>query len=91
MGRPPELTDELLTRLKAAFAKGLTRDEVAESCGVSRASLYRWIVIGKGLDELWPENRALLRPYAELAEAAKLDRMTLRKRRRKAGRARHGR
>ena len=90
MGRPPELTDALLTRLKAAFAKGLTRDEVAASCGVSRASLYGWIAIGKGAEELWA-HRLLLRPYIELAEAAKLDRDTLRKRRRQAGRARHGR
>ncbi len=91
MGRPPELTDMLLTALKACFAKGLTRDEVAASCGVSRASLYRWIARGGRILEghAWPVPPDIL--YCELAEAAELDRDTLRKRRRQAGRARHGR
>lgn len=57
-GRPPKLTDDVLTQIVQLIRAGAYDWIAAESAGISRSTFYRWMAFGE-------EGQA---PYTEFAE-----------------------
>jgi len=76
------LTPALLETLAEAFRSGVSREDAACAAGIGRQTLYDWIARGK---------RETKGPYRELAAAAEIDYLELRRKRRLAGREAHRR
>ena len=76
------LTPAVLDALRGAFREHVSRDDAAARVGIGRQTLFDWITRGKR------ETQGL---YHELAEAAKIHYLELRRKRRLAGREAHRR
>jgi hypothetical protein len=69
MARPTTLTPELQARICAAVRTGLALGPAAESCGVSRRTVYEWLFRGRGDDQDRPAT-ALYAAFAHEVETA---------------------
>ena len=80
IGRPHELTPDVLAKLVDAFRSGATRDQAAAAAGVPRRTLFAWLARGE------KESG----PFRELSTAAAISDERLRDIRRRAGRLARG-